>query len=43
MGFGRGMLLWIWGVPIPIVVLLALFCTPRNEGARERPWTPGSQ
>ena len=25
MGFGRGVLLWILGVPIPIIILLALF------------------
>jgi hypothetical protein len=25
MGFGRGALLWLIGVPIPIIILLALF------------------
>jgi len=25
MGFGRGVLLWLLGVPIPIIILLALF------------------
>jgi hypothetical protein len=25
MGFGRGALLWLIGVPLPIVLLLALF------------------
>jgi hypothetical protein len=25
MGFGRGALLWLLGVPLPIVILLALF------------------
>jgi hypothetical protein len=25
MGFGRGALLWLLGVPIPIIILLALF------------------
>jgi hypothetical protein len=25
MGFGRGALLWMLGVPLPIVLLLALF------------------
>jgi hypothetical protein len=25
MGFGRGVLLWLLGVPIPIILLLALF------------------
>jgi hypothetical protein len=25
MGFGRGVLLWLLGIPIPIIVLLALF------------------
>ena len=25
MGFGRGALLWILGVPLPIILLLALF------------------
>jgi hypothetical protein len=25
MGFGRGALLWLLGVPLPIVLLLALF------------------
>jgi hypothetical protein len=25
MGFGRGLLLWLIGIPIPIIILLALF------------------
>jgi hypothetical protein len=25
MGFGRGVLFWLLGVPIPIIILLALF------------------
>jgi hypothetical protein len=25
MGFGRGVLLWLLGVPLPIIILLALF------------------
>jgi len=25
MGMGRGLLLWMLGVPLPIVILLALF------------------
>jgi len=25
MGFGRGALLWLLGVPLPIVILLAIF------------------
>lgn len=25
MGFGRGALLWLIGVPLPIIILLALF------------------
>jgi hypothetical protein len=25
MGLGRGMLLWLLGIPLPIVLLLALF------------------
>jgi hypothetical protein len=25
MGFGRGLLLWLLGVPLPIIILLALF------------------
>jgi hypothetical protein len=25
MGFGRGALLWMLGVPLPVVILLALF------------------
>jgi len=25
MGFGRGILLWIIGIPLPIILLLALF------------------
>jgi hypothetical protein len=25
MGFGRGALLWLLGVPLPVVILLALF------------------
>jgi len=25
MGFGRGILLWLVGIPLPIIILLALF------------------
>jgi hypothetical protein len=25
MGFGRGALLWLLGVPLPVIILLALF------------------
>ncbi len=25
MGFGRGALLWLIGVPLPIIILIALF------------------
>ena len=25
MGFGRGLLLWLIGIPLPIIILLALF------------------
>ena len=25
MGFGRGILLWLLGVPLPVIILLALF------------------
>jgi hypothetical protein len=25
MGFGRGALLWLVGIPLPIIILLALF------------------
>jgi len=25
MGFGRGILLWLLGVPLPFIILLALF------------------
>jgi hypothetical protein len=25
MGLGRGMLLWLLGIPLPIIILLALF------------------
>jgi hypothetical protein len=25
MGFGRGILLWLLGIPLPIIILLALF------------------
>jgi len=25
MGFGRGALLWLLGIPIPIIIILALF------------------
>jgi len=25
MGFGKGVLLWLIGIPIPIIILLALF------------------
>ena len=31
MGFGRGALLWLLGVPLPIVILLALFWLTRPE------------
>jgi len=24
-GFGRGLLLWLIGIPIPIIILIALF------------------
>jgi len=27
MGLGRGVLLWLLGVPIPIIILIALFWT----------------
>jgi hypothetical protein len=25
MGFGRGVLFWLLGIPIPIIILLAIF------------------
>jgi hypothetical protein len=25
MGFGRGALLWLIGIPIPVIILIALF------------------
>jgi len=25
MGFGRGLLLWLLGIPLPIIILLVLF------------------
>jgi hypothetical protein len=25
MGFGRGLLLWLLGIPLPIIIILALF------------------
>jgi hypothetical protein len=25
MGFGRGVLLWLIGIPIPLIILLAIF------------------
>jgi len=25
MGFGRGALLWLIGIPLPVIILLALF------------------
>jgi len=25
MGFGKGILLWLIGIPLPIIILLALF------------------
>jgi hypothetical protein len=25
MGFGRGLLLWLLGIPIPVIILLAIF------------------
>jgi hypothetical protein len=25
MGFGRGLLLWLIGIPLPIIIVLALF------------------
>jgi hypothetical protein len=39
MGSGKGALLWLLGIPMPIILLLALFwrqggCTPRQKGPR---------
>jgi hypothetical protein len=31
MGFGRGALLWLLGIPLPIVLLLALFITDEQK------------
>ncbi|MEY9399570.1 hypothetical protein ABIF66_010356 [Bradyrhizobium japonicum] len=31
MGFGRGALLWLLGVPLPIVLLLALFWHHKHD------------
>jgi len=25
MGFGRGLLLWLLGIPVPVIILLAIF------------------
>ncbi len=25
MGFGRGLLLWLLGIPLPIIIILAIF------------------
>jgi hypothetical protein len=36
---GRGLLLWMLGIPLPIIILLALFwhranCSPKRAAAR---------
>jgi len=36
MGFGRGLLLWLIGIPLPIIILLALFCTTKLERVERR-------
>ena len=38
MGFGRGALLWLLGIPLPIILLLALFGDshhPRRQPLRD--------
>jgi hypothetical protein len=34
MGFGRGVLFWLLGIPIPIIILLALFWHHWNGDAQ---------
>ncbi len=40
MGFGRGILLWLLGVPIPVIILLALFLAPLSWSPFSEPRTP---
>jgi hypothetical protein len=35
-GFGRGALLWLLGIPLPIILLLALFCITEQSQAKIR-------
>jgi len=37
MGFGRGILLWLIGIPLPIIILLALFWRWREMTHARRP------
>jgi hypothetical protein len=39
MGFGRGLLLWLIGIPLPIIILLAIFwpnLRAKKRGRRTR-------
>ena len=36
MGFGRGLLLWLIGIPLPIIILLALSLNVRHAGRCNR-------
>jgi len=36
MGFGKGALLWLIGIPLPIIILLALFWRWRADVPRKR-------
>ena len=35
---GRGILLWLLGVPIPIIILLALILTLTDKKPRRKAW-----
>ena len=43
MGLGRGALLWLIGIPVPIIILLALFWRYPDKTVRNDPGSsPGS-
>jgi len=41
MGFGRGVLLWLLGIPLPIIILLAIFWHHWGPERRSRTSEPG--
>ena len=45
MGFGRGLLLWLIGIPLPIIILLAIFMHHQSMSGKACPgldpgWKP---